>query len=327
MGSEPEDNPAESRGEGTWIAPGEREAIARELTGSLPCVRCRYDLRGLSVRGQCPECAMPIRATVLSVVDPYAGELQAIYRPRLLAGGVLAWSGGMLGAALCVWGLRAAGLVYGLTGQVIDVSVLGFLAVALIGLSAIGACALVRPHAGLPRRASFGAAVGVAALAGLAAMTWWILVGRDLRAPAPYFEFVTAAWDREVLRLLAGVMMLAAVRGLATNWNMLQARSVLMRTGRMDKQTAPAFYAAILLAMGGDVVRMVVRRSLGVGASESSIPQLMGTVLVAAGSMFLTVGLVSLLIDCLRLRPVILDRPLSLDQLAEPPVKREGSTA
>src|SRR5262245_48877512 len=81
----------------------EREAIARELTGDLPCVRCRYNLRGLSVRAPCPECGTPVRATLLAVVDPFAGELQPVSRPRLIVAGLIAWSLGGFGSALCVW--------------------------------------------------------------------------------------------------------------------------------------------------------------------------------------------------------------------------------
>lgn len=32
------------------------ERLERILAGPLPCVVCRYDLRGISIRGLCPEC-------------------------------------------------------------------------------------------------------------------------------------------------------------------------------------------------------------------------------------------------------------------------------
>ncbi|MBM4107629.1 MAG: hypothetical protein FJ255_02275 [Phycisphaerae bacterium] len=36
------------------------DAPARTIEVDLPCVRCRYLLRGVDARGQCPECALPI---------------------------------------------------------------------------------------------------------------------------------------------------------------------------------------------------------------------------------------------------------------------------
>ena len=84
-------------------AGGGAGGLALELTGGMPCVRCRYDLRGLTVRGMCPECGTAIRATILARVDPLAKELQAVHTPRLTAGLLVLWASGALGAAVCSW--------------------------------------------------------------------------------------------------------------------------------------------------------------------------------------------------------------------------------
>ena len=36
------------------------ERLGLSLLGSLPCITCRYDLKGISIRGVCPECGTPI---------------------------------------------------------------------------------------------------------------------------------------------------------------------------------------------------------------------------------------------------------------------------
>ncbi len=66
--------------------------LSRELAGDLPCIQCGYNLRGLTVKGMCPECGTSVRATLLAVVDPMAGEFRPISFPRLTAYGMLVWS-------------------------------------------------------------------------------------------------------------------------------------------------------------------------------------------------------------------------------------------
>src|SRR5436190_23878239 len=81
-----------SRGSGTG------SALGRQLRGDLPCVACGYNLKGLSIRSVCPECGTPVRATILSVVDPHAAELTPIRLPALVALGLLFCAAGALGA-------------------------------------------------------------------------------------------------------------------------------------------------------------------------------------------------------------------------------------
>src|SRR5690606_27754218 len=66
---------------------GSGPVIARQLKGDLLCIGCGYNLRGLSIREMCPECGIPVRATILGVIDPMADELAPIPRPRLVATG------------------------------------------------------------------------------------------------------------------------------------------------------------------------------------------------------------------------------------------------
>lgn len=40
------------------------DAAARTIEVDLPCVRCRYLLRGVDARGACPECALPIEESL-----------------------------------------------------------------------------------------------------------------------------------------------------------------------------------------------------------------------------------------------------------------------
>src|SRR6185295_10238912 len=80
--------------------------LALELTGDLPCVRCKYNLRGLTVKGMCPECGTSVRTTILAKIDPLAKELRPLHFPRLTSLGLIVWAWSALAAALCNWALR-----------------------------------------------------------------------------------------------------------------------------------------------------------------------------------------------------------------------------
>ena len=82
--------------------------LAMLLTGDLPCIGCGYDIRGLSVLSQCPECGLAVRATVLHRVDPSAEALRPMPTPRLTSLGIVAWTGFGLLTAIMLWAPRAA---------------------------------------------------------------------------------------------------------------------------------------------------------------------------------------------------------------------------
>jgi len=82
--------------------------IARQLTGDLWCIGCGYNLRGLSIRELCPECAMPVRATILGVIDPKAHELTPLKRPRMVGLGLIAWASGLWIATMAVGNIYEA---------------------------------------------------------------------------------------------------------------------------------------------------------------------------------------------------------------------------
>ena len=65
----------------------------------MPCLRCRYDLRGAEALGRCPECGLAVATTLASSTAPRARVLAALRRPRRVALLVLAAG---LGQFLCV---------------------------------------------------------------------------------------------------------------------------------------------------------------------------------------------------------------------------------
>lgn len=288
------------------------DELARELFGDLPCIGCRYNLRGLSIRHSCPECGLPVRATILAHVDPHAGELQPVRFPKLTAGGLILWSGSALLGAILVWFIRIGGLGSAYLGYHIDGRPIAVLSVMALGASGIGALVLIRPQRDSPLVDSLLAGGAVVLYAPLIAVHWWILVGADQSMIEPYFRTGGPPAERSLLRIAFGLMLALMIAGLRRNARRLTARSVLIRTGRVDRQTMLAVLIAVLGAAFGDALHLLATT---LPEDLADIARLIGTFLVVSASMFVTIGLAGILIDSIRLRPAVAHEVLSIDDL------------
>jgi len=283
-----------------------------ELTGDLPCVRCRYNLRGLSIRGRCPECGTPVRVTLLAVVDPLASELRPILRPRLTSWGLLTWSLSGLAAACIIAVWRVVDVL--LAGSIAPARerLLGVVIAGLVLLSGVGAVALVRPHAGLSAGAERWARLGVALYLPFAAVLLWIHAGIDPEIGSPYGGAEVVSVPRIVGRMVAAGLLGVILVALRPNGRALAARSMLMRTGQVDRQTMRALASALVLPFLGDLAELgsVVFRGRWADGLHTS-----GSFLILIGSALFVLGLVGVLIDCVRLVPVVSAPPLSIERL------------
>lgn len=291
------------------------ETIARQLTGELICIGCGYDLRGLSIREMCPECGMSIRATLLGIVDPQAEELEELSLPRLSGNGIVVWSVGALVACVAVWVLRIDEIVRAKSNVNLGigdwVSVVG-----VIGLvcSGIGAATLIRPHRRVGRWVSMRAAIGVSAYIPVAMIYWVIYNGFDGSASMPLVNPGAEHVDRSLLRLGMFVGIVVIVVGIRPNALMLAMRSVIVRTGRVDRQSMYAVLASFGVAAVGDAFDVV--GTLSGGMVGDMLTQL-HVVLVAVGSVLITLGMVNIVIDTVRLRPVLRHRGVGLGDVFE----------
>jgi hypothetical protein len=318
VNSENEHSPAQPGSDSPRVGDAHRPQtrsldLARELTGDLPCISCGYNLRSISVLGVCPECATPVRATILARVDPYAGVLQPIAFPRMIAAGLLLWVvGGML-AAVLTWSLRIADAVEVLTNTGVSTGRLIQGGVLAIAVSAVGAGAsLIVPHRGVPRRQIVLAFGAVLAYIPLMFIYWELHAVYDPPRVRPYLERFSPDTTRAMLRLASAAMLLIIVLGLRPNLRLLTARSLVLRMGRVDRQTMIGLAAAILVLASGDLLHIFAAR-LPLGAGNAAF--IMGILLIAVGSMLLTVGIVGVLVDCTRIVPVVLRPPISRQQV------------
>lgn len=282
-----------------------------DLGGDLPCARCRYNLRGLSIRSACPECALPVKVTILTVVDPLADELRPIDSPRLVATGVLLWSVGALASMVCVWAveaIRAFSLTYFFDSLVAWRT--GMVLGALV--SGVGATAFVRPHAGL-RPGWQAMAAGAVLLYLPLVLGLWISFDRaDALSLRSLLHLEPEALPRHFSLLAVQAIVAIILVLIRPNARALAARSLLMRTGQVDRQTLRVLSLVMLLGMLADVVWMVVGDTPG-PLADLARQGAQGLVYVAA--VLFTVGLANVLGDSASLRGVILQPPLSLRRI------------
>ena len=302
------------------------ETLARRLTGELICIGCGYNLRGLSIREVCPECGMSIRATLLGIVDPKAEELDDLSSPRIVGNGIVLWSVGALVACLAVWVLRIDELVRAKTA--VDIGLGGWVSwVGLIGLigSGIGAMTLIKPYKSWARGGrlmTIRAAIGVSAYVPLVMIYSVIYRGFDMASPMPLVSPGAQHLDRSILRLGMFVAVCVIVCGVRPNALKLAMRSVIVRTGRVDRQSMYALLASFAVAAVGDVFHIAGSLSLsgsvqGVGGMVGDLLVQLHVVLVAVGSVLITLGIVNIVIDTVRLRPVLVHQGVGLSDVFE----------
>jgi len=297
---------------------GEREpspVIARQLTGDLWCIGCGYNLRGLSIRELCPECGVPVRATILGVVDPMAAELAPIRHPRLVGAGLLLWVVGFFVAVVAVALMRGAEI----GRELLSIRwwpgwapLIGTAGLVVSGLGA--AVALIRPHARIRRLSAVRAALGVAAYIPLTLIYFEIYARLDRTSPAPFLSPGPTEVDRSLLRLGMFVFVALGILALREHTRALAMRSVVVRTGRVDRQSLTALLASFGVAAGGDLLHVIA--SL-IGGGGTDLVATVGTVLQAVGSVLVVVGVSNIVIDAVRLWPVIVRPGVGLGDVLE----------
>ncbi len=281
------------------------------LTGSLPCVTCGYELKGLSIRGVCPECGTAVRATILYKVDPQAEEFKPIRHPHILAAGLVLWSiGGLVAAGAC-WFLRGLDLVslWGGSGRAMPALV--WTAVCATVISGIGSLALAHPMPGTRGGKVLQALVGTAAYVPLVWSMWRMLATMDPLRSAPYFAGPPQA-DRIVMRFIALASVVVILLGIRPNARDLVKRSMVLRTGRVDRQTLLGMAAVAAVTMVGEGIRLA---AAGRQWGDPETLAVAGAVVIGIGSGMLTLGLIGSAVDSWRIAKAVLIPSPSLRQV------------
>lgn len=301
--------------------------IARELRGDLPCVRCKYNLKGLTVKGMCPECGTSVRTTLLAVIDPMARELRPIRNPTLTSLGLVVWSTAALVAALCIWFLRAEDYLNRPPGGGNPAHWLSIGVVVFTALSGLAALILIDPYEGIPRKQRWIALLGVITYVPLSVILFNLHLRWDASNRPPYGYQAEILPERIVLRLCSSLLLVAILLLLRPNARLLSGRWVLMRIGAVDRQTMFVMSIVVGIWSFGDLLRFA---SIYIQGTLADVIRFTGTGTVLVGSLLFTVGLASVVLDSWRLRPVIAQPPLDLEDLTrdhdQPPPQPRPNT-
>lgn len=317
-------------------------ALAGSLSGRLPCLKCGYDLQGLSILGDCPECGTAVRGTILALVDPLARELSPIRYRWLVAGGLVLWAGCGLLALLVVWAQATALLVriwldVPTTGPGLELPIPGlawvveqapWLLAGLIWTAGLGLVMVARPNAQTPRWATGATLLAATVCAPLGLVAAWHASAPMSGRPGAAFSLAQlwasqgwAAWHR--LMIAAGVIaVLLLFRPIARQ---LVQRSMALRSGRVDRQTLVAMVAAVgLFALGegvGLLAAALGRQAPAAAELGSRGLYAFALAFMLLGGLLLTIGLAGALSECLQIARAIVWPGPSLGQvvhLSEP---------
>lgn len=292
----------------------EDSALARRLTGELYCIGCGYNLRGLSIRSNCSECGIPVRATILGIVDPLAEELVPLYAPRVSACGLVAWSFGGMIAVVMVWTMRFTEILRDLAGLTWSSDILPWIGIGGVILSMVGGFTMIRPHRGVRRFDAVRSAFGVSLYAPLIFVYSSIYLGHDLSSSSPLLDPGPLALERSILRVLLFILFAGIVWGLRPQAIGLAIRSVVVRTGRVDRQSLLTVLASFGIAMLGDLLNVI---SSLISSGIDDVLSIVSVVFVALGSALFTVGMVNICIDTVRLFPVLVRPGVGLSDIFE----------
>ena len=309
------DTPAPNSGGRPEPGDATEPIIAATLTERLRCAACSYDLRGLSVLDRCPECGLRIATSILAIVDPRAQEFEPIRKPRAVAVGLLAWALGALVAALCAW-LQRAAEVPSLNNAPHLIGNDGVRVLALVGslgivVSGIGALALVRPARHMSSRGTRMAFAGVLLYVPLTIVYYVLHGAMDVGVASVYFGRYPDA-DRVLVRAVELSLVTGIVLLLRPNGRELAARSAILRTGRVDRQTMYAVAVCAMLGILGDIARLA---AVDMNGAFGELLGIAGVTTVALFSALLTMGMIGVMIDCTRIARALLRSGTKLTSL------------
>ncbi|MCA9306734.1 MAG: hypothetical protein R3B46_00350 [Phycisphaerales bacterium] len=285
------------------------EGLDTALKGTLPCIVCGYDLKGLSVRGVCPECGTAVRAAILYQVDPEAEEFTPVRAPRATGLALVLWPAGALIVIAAGWAMRIADLTESGALSEFALGWGGVLTTVGLALSALGAIGLINPTRATRKWGVIAATIGT-----LCYIPIYIALHRVLLIDTriiPYIE-AGAVYERSLYRLVTDIALVGLLLGLRPNARELVRRSLALRTGRVDRQTLLAMVGAVLVAIAGDTMHIIA------ATTEDAMGELLfiaGTVLIAIASVFLTMGAISALIDGSRIRRAVIHPPKTIKEL------------
>jgi hypothetical protein len=296
----------------------------RELARSLHCRRCGYNLRGLRVGGQCPECGLEVWETVVSTVDPAASRLPRLYDPRGV-GVALVWLLACLVLATLFMLARPVAHRLDDTFAPLGTVVLSRFtppwlmivagAITLAGLWSVWRLTPTRAEysLGAARDGLRRLAVGLVMIGLLSILAGLMIPRLDV---APGSSRLPVQVAGHVLMVTALIITMLGLRGV---FRAVGERSREYRTARAGRQRARDMIAAGIGLGVGELTRLLAV------AAELEVMQAFGTVVLWISTLMLVIGLVYLLVNAIWICRSLRRPPPTLQELLEGAGEAEGA--
>ena len=250
------------------------DAEGGRIVAELPCRDCRYTLIGCSIADRCPECGLPVEASLHASIDLETIDGSALPNPRLVSA-----AAGLLAIATLIWAFGSTLFWVSDTATMFDFSTpfprtTPWFVTAFSLAWLVAAMLLFRQaRTGWPGMAS-GMAVAAIFLGGTAA----ILV-----------TVITPSVPDPVAMILRSIVMVLLVLGLCDVMDRAGRRALAYRQAGTAIQTRTPLLLAIAVEMlASPMGDSEIARILGLTASALV---LIGTIYLVANSFWATLPL------------------------------------
>lgn len=267
---------------------GEASRLAIDLSGSMPCVSCQYDLRGLSITATCPECGTPVRATLVRVIDPEGQTTAPLRSPQLASWAIVWWAGTSALAALGMLVLHLLHDVVGGSPRVRDAIAMATLSVAYA--SSVGPLSLIFLFKGRERTPR----QGLALLAWVLTMMLCMML-MDPVLTRTNWGYTRGPWVER--RAILGILVVAILLSMRPTVRLLAARGWVQQQAHKDRQTTISL--ALVVGIGTLAIFGVAASPIG---SDPILARFLSQMIVILTLMLLTLGLGRLAVELLRMR-------------------------
>jgi len=216
-------------------------------------------------------------------------------------------------AILVVWLLRGADVAQDMLGSTWTPEYLTWIGMAGLGLSMLGGATLIRAHRGVTRSEAIRSAIGVSLYAPLIYIYSTIYQDHDLFHVTPMLDPNGPDFERSVLHVLLFVLIAGIIWLLRKQAVGLAIRSVVVRTGRVDRQSLLTVLASLGLAAAGELINIIAEFSSGL----DDVLSIVAVVIISLGSVLFTAGMINICIDTVRLYPVLVRPGVGLSDIFE----------
>ncbi|MCH2132674.1 MAG: hypothetical protein MK116_02880 [Phycisphaerales bacterium] len=305
---------------------GPERLEGRAIRLSLPCQRCRYDLRGLSATGVCPECGLPASRSLEAAIDPTTHRLPPLLAPQAVGAAIVT-----LGGLALVGGVALAFHLIVMTNVIMELAPgatrllygLTMLVAVLCGLVGWFPVLKLWPSPGTidPRQGRRGLgwlSTGLAVWTIGCGLVWWLPPGQGLGPGL-----------MALVPLLGSVIYLVGLRRIVIE---VGTRSRLFRTDQIRRQRIMDLVIGIVFIGLGIVLTWMGGLgstgspppwwSLGrftVGQEPTSGLAILGLAMLVVASVLVLVGLIYLCVNLRWVRRALQSPPPRLREFLDPP--------